>query len=322
MKKLNNNTARERMTIEVPIFKTDDKTGDIISTIHTKTQEYKTIDYVYLVGKGKTLEGIISFRDLLKKDPSLKVSKIMNKKIISVYPGDDQQKAVAKAINNSLKAIPVIDKNKKLLGVIQTHTLLDILHEEHTEDLFKLAGIEKDKTAVSSFSERVKSRTPWIIFGLIWGIFAASIIGIFGGILESFIILAMYIPIMMNVSDSVGNQASIIYIRNESLNRIKDRFIYIVKELEVGLTIAFICAILLAGVTFFIHQDIHMSFIISLSLFFAAFFGMLVGVCSPIILEKLGKDPANGSGPLVTAFLDIISLSVYLITASIFLSIL
>ena len=318
---MNKNTVRERMEKKIPIFNEKDKVGKVIDNIHKNVSKYEMIDYIYVVSKGNILKGVISFRELLKTDIGKDLSKIMNKKVITISPSQDQEDAVVTAIDCDIKAVPVVDKNKKILGAIPPHALLDILHEESSEDILKIAGIEHREANKTVFGI-ASARIPWIIFGLLGGLIAATIIGIFNNIIESVILLAMYIPVMMNISGSVGNQASIIYIRNEALNKVENRLRYFIKEIEVGFIIALICAIGIMAFTSFLHDSPQTGFIIGSALFLAAMLGITVGVCAPIILERMGKDPANGSGPVVTAILDILSLSVYLITATILLSIL
>ena len=313
-------TVRNRMENKIPVFDVKDKVGKVIDTINKRISHYEMIDYIYVVSKGNILKGVISFRELLKADIGKDLSKIMNKKVITIHPSQDQEDAVVKALDHNLKAVPVVDKNNKLLGVIPPHTLFGILHEESTEDLLKIAGVRRYRETKKTVFGMASARVPWIIFGLVGGIIAATIIGIFNNIVESVILLAMYIPVMMNISGSVGNHASIIYIRNEALNRVENRLKYFIKEIEVGLIIAFICAIGIMAFTSFWHSSPQTGFIIGSALFLAAMFGMTIGVCAPIFLEKLGKDPANGSGPVVTAILDVISLTVYLITATVLLS--
>lgn len=313
-------TCKDRMVVNIPIFKKNDSLKKILFDIKKNIHIYDTIEYVYVINNKTQLLGVASLKEIMRKKGTLKISQIMNSELLYVRPEDKQEKAVAIAINNQIKTIPIIDKDKKMLGIIKTHTLLKILHEEHTEDILKIAGIQKTTTEVTSLRNKIKTRSPWIIFGLFWGILAAMIISMFENILETLLILAMYFPVMMNVSGSVGNQASIIYIKNDALNKIQNTFIYFLNEIKIGLAMAFICSIILAIFTWIMHGDIMLSIIISSSLFFAALLGLITGVSIPIMLKRFGKDPANGSGPLITALLDLLSLGVYLIIATFLLS--
>ncbi|MCC7552761.1 magnesium transporter [Candidatus Micrarchaeota archaeon] len=312
--------CKDKLTSKIPIFKKEDRIDKIKTEIYTNIHNYDTIEYIYIINKNKLLEGIISFKELLTADPSKQSSNIMKTNLIYVYENDPQETSVVKAINNKLKVIPVVNKNKTLLGAIKTRTLLEILHEEHMEDILKIAGIKKSNVLPTSTINNLKSRTPWIIFGLFWGILAALVITLFEDILETFIILTMYFPVMMNVSGSIGNQANIIFIKNDALDKISNIISYFLKEIKIGVIMAFVCAFILAIITYMLHCDLYLSIIISISLFFAALMGLITGISTPFVLKKLGKDPANGSGPLITAFLDLSSLGIYLIIATILLS--
>jgi len=277
--------------------------------------------YIYIVNDQNKLIGIISIKELFRTPKNTKVSHIMKKALTFVHPYADQEKVALLALQHNLKAIPVIDKNKNFLGVVPSDIVLNILHNETVEDALHSAGVHKfDLSATSVIKapaiKMIKLRLPWLLLGLGGGVLAAQIVGFFEEALSKNLILAMFIPVVVYMSDAAATQTETLFIRSLALNQhliIKN---YFIREIKIGFVIALTCSSLLSIISIIWWKMPYLGLILGTSLFSAIIFAMSIALLIPIILNKFKKDPAIGSGPFATIITDILSLTIYFLIAS------
>jgi len=309
----------------VPIAKTTDKISDVETDIFKKIKEIETINYIYVLDDNQKLKGVISIKDIFLRPKATLVSEVMETKLVKARPHTDQERVALLALKYNLKAIPVVDKTEKFLGIIPSDTVSDILYKEATEDIYYLAGVRRFDTMFldttkSSAGSIIKARIPWLIIGLIGGILAAKILGFFETTLETQIIFAFFIPVMLYMANAVGIQSQTIFIRSLTANPQLKTINYFLKEIKISFSIALICAILLLLSSFFWQISFFLGIILGLSMFISIVWAAGLAIFIPWFLHRAKKDPAIGSGPLGTVLNDISTLIIYFGVASLLIN--
>ncbi len=321
-KKFPTESAGGKMIVAVPLSRPEECILDVKKMLFEKMKELETINYIYVVNKEKKMVGVFSIKEVFRRSEKTKIKEIMQKKIVKVRPRTDQERVAILALRNNLKSIPVVDKENKFLGVVPSDIVLDILHSENVEDFLKSAGIHSPLRKISrgSFLFLAKARIPWLIFGLLGGIFAARIISFFETPLKTHFILASFIPLIVYVSGAVSVQTQTLFIRNLTLDSHLETKKYLLREIKTGFLIALVLGGLLSLLSIFLFNSPYfIGIILGVSLFLAILTTILIGVFIPWILQKLKKDPAIGSGPFGTIICDVLSLIIYFSVVSLML---
>ena len=309
-------SAGSIMTVEYVDLREDMTVTDAIERIRQKGVDSETINICYVVTKQKVLVGTVALRYLLIMKPDEVIGDIMNTNVISINTMTDQEEAARMFQKYGFTAMPVVDNESRMVGIITIDDVVDILEEEATEDIEKMAAIvpsDKPYPKVGIF-ETYKNRIPWLLFLMISATFTGAIITGFEDALSAYVVLTAYIPMLMDTGGNAGSQASVSIIRGLSLKEIEfeDIFKIIWKEIRVavlcGLTLAcanFLKLILLDRVT------ITVAAVICLTLLFVVLIAKLVGCCLPMLASKVGFDPAVMASPFITTIVDALSLLVY-----------
>ncbi|MDD4467162.1 MAG: magnesium transporter [Candidatus Paceibacterota bacterium] len=311
----------ERMVnVNVPLFFEDENLSDIRKNFLKNIKKFETINYVYIIDRQNRLKGVISIKDVLNREIDCFAKDIMEKEVVKGRRGTDRERVVSLAIKHNLKAIPVVDKNDVFLGVVTSDTILNILQEESSEDIFLAGGFLVDKSVkeIESATARklVLFRSPWLFVGLLGGIIAARIIGAFESTISSLIALTFFIPIIVYLSDAVSTQSATIFIRRMAFNNNKNSvFNYFIRELKVGTMLGMMLGFVLSFVSYLGLNDIRIAFILLFSVFLGVLFSVFFAIMIPLLLLKMKKDPAMGTNPLATIISDILSITVYLFIA-------
>lgn len=280
--------------------------------------------YIYVTDDRNHLVGVVSLSQLLINSPSQKLSQIMNEKPISVLT-DVEQEEVAKQVSRyNIIAIPVVDEENKLLGIITVDDIVDVIREEATEDFFRMAGAGKDREILlKSTYDAAKLRFPWLLATWAGGIFASMIIGKYQVLLTNWIILAAYMPIIVGMGGNIGTQSSTIIVRGLSTGRVSiDAWWSVLfKEMRVGLLLGITYAILLTlFASYFYGSNLTIGLAAGIGILASMLLATLTGTLAPILLHQLNVDPAVATGPFVTTSIDIIGITIYLLVASYMLS--
>ena len=309
-------SAGSIMTVEYVDLKEDMTVSDAIERIRKKGVDSETINICYVVTKQKVLVGTVALRYLLIMKPEEIIGDIMNTNVISINTMTDQEEAARMFQTYGFTAMPVVDNESRMGGIITIDDVVDILEEEATEDIEKMAAIvPSDKPYPKvGILETYKNRIPWLLFLMISATFTGAIITGFEDALSAYVVLTAYIPMLMDTGGNAGSQASVSIIRGLSLKEIEfeDIFKIIWKEIRVavlcGLTLAvanFIKLILLDRLAFTVAA------VICLTLFIVVLIAKLVGCCLPMLASKVGFDPAVMASPFITTIVDALSLLVY-----------
>lgn len=322
-------TAGRIMNKRVPMVFKSQTIGDIQSFLFKKINQFATINYFYVVDENKKLIGVFSVKEIFRRLENVKVGElnIMEGKIIKARVHTDQERVAFLALKNNIKAVPVVDKDDKFLGVVTSDTILDVLHNEQVEDILLAGGLRKDSKPIKELltapvSVLVKSRLPWLLLGLLGGVAAARIIGFFETTLENNILLALFIPVIVYISDAVATQTETLIIRGIAIEPELDIKKYFFREIKIGGLLGLTLAFLLGIFSFIWWQSLSLGVILSLAMFFGIFLSVNIAVIIPLFLRKMKKDPALGSGPFATIITDLLSITIYFLIANLLFSIL
>ncbi len=329
MEKLDKNkypkqSAGRLMIDRVPLIFKNQTIKEVQEFLFQKAQDFETINYLYVVDNQKKLIGVVSIKDIFRYPQKTKIADIMRTKIIKARAFTDQEVVAILALKNNIKAIPIVDKNNCFLGVVDSDIILNVLHKENIEDFLLSKGITKVKDVEMSFKELIeaptkiliKSRLPWLLFGLFGGIIAAQIIGFFESILESQVILAFFIPIVVYISDAVATQSTAMLIRGIALNPGLIFKRYFIREIKVGIFLGLILGSILAIVGAIFWNNFQLGIILFLTILFSILASTIFAMLIPFFLWKMKKDPVFGSDPIATILSDLLSITIYFLIAN------
>lgn len=315
-------TAGGVMTNEFIAYQPDTTVQNAIERFKRDAEEIETVYYIYIIDEHEKLLGVTSLRELLLADPFSQLLDIMEKKLITVTPDEDFKVVTETLSKYNLVALPVIDNDGYLLGIITVDDVLDILEEEATGDIYKVAGtseIKYGKIEDASPLDVVKSRIPWLLLCLLGGIISSLVIGKFEATLTSVVVLAAFIPVIMGMAGNAGLQVSTTMVRNIALNSIHNFWKYARVEILSGLIIAFITGLVVAAAASLLEGMPMLGVVVGLSMFLSITSSTFLALLTPTIAHKIGIDPAVTAGPFVTVFNDILGLTIYFTVATIFM---
>jgi Mg2+ transporter (mgtE) len=290
-----------------------------------KFAEYaETINYLYVIDENRKLVGVVSYRDLILADPNTIISDIMFERVIAVTADTDQEVAAKLLERYDFLALPVVDENRVLLGIITFDDMLDVLIEEANEDIEKLSASGKSIDFDTKATIAAGRRLPWLVLLLMMGLVSGSIIRYFENALDAAVALAFFVPMITGMTGNTGTQSLAVVVRGlagRDLSRAEAGRL-ILREMLVGLIIGAVCGSIISIVAYFWQGNPYLGLVVGGSLFVTLIIGNLEGTIIPLIFYKLKLDPAVASGPLITTLSDMISLSVYFSIATLFLPLL
>ncbi|AWZ47556.1 magnesium transporter [Clostridiaceae bacterium 14S0207] len=320
------NSAGSIMTIEYVDLKKEMTVRQAINYIKKTGVNKETINICYVIDNNRELDGIVSIRDLILGDEEAKLEDIMYTNIIYVNTLDDQEEVAALFRKYDFISMPVVDKEKRLVGIITIDDVVDIIEEENTEDFHKMAAIEPSeepylKTGVFKLA---KHRIIWLLVLMISATFTGNIIKKYNDVLQSVVVLAAFIPMLMDTGGNAGSQSSTLVIRGLALGEIelKDIFKVVWKELRVSLIVGIVLSLAnFVRIYYLEGTSFKIAVTVSISLVSTVILAKVVGGVLPIIAKKFKLDPAIMASPLITTIVDAFALIIYFTTATILLGI-
>lgn len=319
-------SAGSIMTVEFVDLKESQTVTQAIERIRKLGVDSETINICYVLDNQRKLKGTIALRYLLLNNPDNKIGDIMHENVISIHTLMDQEEVARQFQKYDFTAMPVVDNEERLVGIITVDDVVDILQEEATEDIEKMAAIvPSDKPYMKTgVFEIWKKRIPWLLFLMISATFTGKIIASFEEALSVYVVLTTFIPMLMDTGGNAGGQASVTIIRGLSLKEIE--FSDYLKVLWKEMRVAVLCGLTLAAANFlklmFIDRvSLMVSAVVCLTLIIAVFLAKVVGSMLPMAAKKLGFDPAVMASPFITTIVDALSLLVYFRIATLLLGI-
>ena len=329
-------SAGSIMTTEYIDLKRDMTVEDAFERIRAKGIDTEVIYTCYVIDKKRSLLGIVSVKDLLLSPKTSVIEDIMEENVIFANTLDDKEEVANQFEKYDLVALPVVDTENRLVGIITVDDAIDVMQEEVTEDIERMAAIisSEDKSYFkTTIFSTFKSRIPWLLFLMLSATFTGAIISSFESKLTVFPALIAFIPMLMGTAGNCGSQSSVTVIRSISLGDIEFRDILRVLWKEIR--VAVLCGIVLGLVNFvkmylvdylMLHnfdsgKQIAEITIVCLTVFFTSLVAKVVGSALPILAKKIGFDPAVMASPFITTIVDAITLVIYFATAMFLLEI-
>lgn len=283
----------------------------------------ETIYYTYVTDQENRLIGFVSLKDIFMAGADVPIKKIMHKRVVKAGAFQDQEEAAKMVRKYNLLALPVIDKDKKLVGIVTVDDILDVLRQENTEDFYKMAAMlaPEEPYFDTGFFTLVRRRIVWLIVLLIGVTFTTQILKNYSSALEAIVALAFFIPMVLNTAGNAGTQSTTIIIRGLATGEIRlNQVLRVIRrELAMGLTLGFALGVLGLGRALLLDTNPFLGVAVGLALGCAIVMATASGAILPLLLKKLKIDPAVAAGPFITTMVDITALVIYFEIAKVLL---
>lgn len=308
------------MTPEYLDLKEDMTVYSAFKRIKKQASDKETINYCYVVDNSRVLKGIVSIRDLIMADEDEKIKDIMETNIIFVKTDTDQEEASNIFKKYDMSALPVVDIDNRMVGIITIDDIIDIIEEENTEDFEKMAAMTPSSETYlkTSVFQHTKKRVVWLTLLMISAIFTGMLLTNFEGALSKEIVLVAFLPMLMDTTGNCGSQASTLMIRGLALNeiRFKDYFKIFFKEFRISLLIGSFIATFNFFRVWIQYGRIELACVIAISLLLVVIIANFIGFTMPLLAKKLKLDPAVMAAPIITTILDCCVVLIYFSVAS------
>lgn len=315
-------TAGGIMATEFAIIKEDMTVEDTLEFLRRESENIESANYLYVLDHEQHLKGVVSLRDIATSDPQIEIAEIMNENVISI-PVDMDQELVGRLFQKyGLSSMPVIDEDNKMLGIITSDDIMDVLRDENTEDFEKMAALihHEDQYLETSVINLAKKRITWLLFLMISATFTGIIIQGFEEALASVVILAAFIPMLMDTGGNAGSQTATLIIRGMALGEVelKNVLQVLFKELRVSIIVGFGLAVInYFRIILLDGTDNHLvALTVSIALMLTIIIAKTVGCVLPIFAKLVKGDPAIMAAPIITTIVDALSLMIYFTLAT------
>ncbi|WP_129598102.1 magnesium transporter [Anaerophilus nitritogenes] len=312
------------MTTEYIALRGDLSIGESLKKIKEIGPETEVIETIFVLNKNKELIGTTDLRDILVESEDKKLIDIMNDNIIFVHPEVDQEKVALLVSKYDLKAIPVINHKKSLLGIITVDDIIDVIVEEQTEDILRLGGVSKEERVDTTLITSIKKRLPWLFINLATAFVASFTVGLFEDVIAQVVALAAAMPIVAGMGGNAGTQTLSVVIRSIALGEVslKNNWKLVFKEIALGVINGAATGVTTGIILYMKYQNPYLGLIIFAAmignLVIAGFFGFLI----PLLLKMFGIDPALASAIFLTTATDVFGFFLFLGLAKMFLHLL
>jgi magnesium transporter len=319
-------TAGGIMNTDFATLYVDMTAKEALAKLRKDAPSKKMIYYLYVVNESMKMQGIVTLKDLIMVDPDAKIKELLNEFYIYATVDEDQESVASKVEKHDLVALPVLNAHQQLMGIIPHDDILDVIRAEHTEDMEKFMGIVPseeennylDTTAITHFRKRVL----WIVGLAAIGLISGMIIHYYQEVLEKLIVLALYMPMMAATGGNSGSQAATVVIRALALGEVSDRewMSIVFKEAKIS----FLLSLCVGGLTFLkiaflssqssVPTDLNLTFVafvISSAIAVQVISSAIIGAGLPLIVKRVGGDPAVAASPAITTVVDITGLLIY-----------
>lgn len=313
------------LTAKIPMVPVTFTLGETQSFLFSHKGEFDTIDYIYVTDAEGRLSGVFSIKDLFRHSLSAAVGSIYKKMpLVTAHIKSHPEEIAYMALKNGIKAVPILDDQGKLLGIIPHDAINRTLEKELREDILYMSGISRRHLAFDNIFEisliqSVRHRLPWLVVGTLGGLAIAQIIGQFEQVLSDNLILATFIPLVVYIADAVGTQMEAFVIRDFALFRKLDFARYFLRHFLSVLVIALLLGIVIALISLILYQQVDVASVLGLAVAGSTLSALFSGLIIPLIFRKMNLDPANTSEPLGTIIQDALSVIIYFSIAKILL---
>jgi magnesium transporter len=303
------------MTTDFVAVKAGDTVQQAIETIRKVADDVETIYYAYAVAEGDHLVGVVSLRDLVVAKPDRKIQELMETNVITVHP-EEHQEVVARTIARyDLLAMPVVDRSGVILGIVTVDDVVDVLVEEQTEDVQKMAAVEPGERPYfdTGMVDYFRRRGGWLLVLFIGEMLTGYALRAYEVEIQALAALAFYVPLIISSGGNSGSQSSAVIIRGLAINEIKlsDWARVAWREARVGLALGLSLGLIGVVRTLLWKDGISLAFAVGGGLIGVVFFGSVIGAMLPLLLRRMRFDPAVSSGPFIASLVDVVGILIY-----------
>ncbi len=286
--------------------------GQAIAALQTQHEDLETVYYAYVVDEQLRLVGVCSLRSLLTHPPRTKLTDVMVPEVITVPPDTDQEEVARYVARYDLLALPVVDQERHILGLVTVDDIVDVIRQEAAEDMMLMAGV--NDSPQRSVLRQSWHRAGWLLATIGGGILAAEIIGLYEATLMKVAVLAGFIPVIMGMGGNVGIQSATLAVRGLATGRVQIGGVgsFLWQEARVGLVLGAFYALLLGSYGLVRYADTPLiGLALGTSIFLAIAAAGVIGALLPVAFDRLGADPAIATGPFVTTLVDLLGIVIY-----------
>jgi magnesium transporter len=315
-------TAGGIMSTEVFALREDMTVKEAIEALQ-QAEDVEMVFYVYVTDEHGHLVGVLSLRQLLVVPPSTHLKDIMTTDVIRVRTDMDQEEVAQLVAKYNILAIPVVDEGNKLMGIITVDDVIDVLRQEATEDIYKMAGASEEEHLYGFRAFKIaRLRLPWLVTNLFGGVITGYLMWLFRATLQEIIVLVSFIPVITGMGGNVGSQSATIVVRGFATGRIDFSTLRQVfyKELRVGMIMGAVCGMVVGLVAIGWHHNPYLGLVVGLAMVTAMTVAATMGVLATSFFKKVGIDPAIASSPFVQTANDITGILIYFGTATLFIN--
>jgi magnesium transporter len=294
---------------------------DALEEVANQSEEIENFYAIYVIDDDNRLIGTVSLKNLIKAKPTVQIEALIDEDLVYVNVDTDQEEVAQLLSQYNLPGIPVVDTEMKLLGVVSFDDVIDVLEEETTEDILKIANVSDEEELSGNWKDAVKSRVPWLMVNTVTAFLASSVVYFFQPAIQKITLLATFMPIIAGLGGNAGTQALAVTIRRISLNTLPDSKVLetIKKEVLVGIINGLVFGTVVSIVAVFNNHSPVLGLVVFMAMFGNLVIAGIIGASVPIVLEKLGFDPAVASSIILTAFTDTLGFLLILGLGSYFL---
>ena len=314
-------TAGRIMTPDYFALDEDVTISDAITALQRRSEDFEMAFYLYVVDSRNHLLGVVSLRQLLLNAPSTPLRKMMISDVIKVSTDTDQEEVARMVATYNLLAVPVVDEENKLAGIITVDDIIDVMREEATEDIYALAGVDADDRATGSPMNSVRRRLPWLMLSLGAALIAVAIVRFYLDTIRASLALAVLIPVVATMGSNAATQTLTVVVRGIGLGEVgwdTSRRVML-KESLVGLINGFVVGAVVFGITT-VWFSLQLGIVLGLTMLLSLLVAGVIGTLVPVVLKRLRVDPALASSVLVVTFTDVITFFFYLGIATLLLT--
>jgi magnesium transporter len=314
-------SAGQLMTSEMIRLREETTADQAIEMIRAMSPTLEFIFYVYVVNEAGTFLGVVPLRRLIAAGPTTLIKELMVPDPIAVQATDDQERVADVTARYDLLAVPVVDDNFKLLGVITVDDVLDVLQEEATEDMYLMQGLSEEDRVYAPMSFSVKKRFPWMVLNLATAFFSAYVVGLFEASISQVVVLAAFLPVVAGMGGNGGTQTLTVITRGIALGELdaSEAVPAILKQVGIGIIVGAGVGLLTGVIAWMWKGMPYLGLVLFLAMLANMSIAGLAGAAIPLVLKSLRMDPAMGSGVLVTTFTDVTGFLAFLGLATIFI---
>ncbi|MEI8344627.1 MAG: magnesium transporter, partial [Candidatus Omnitrophota bacterium] len=271
------------------------------------------VSYIYVVDRNRRLEGVIQVRDLVFYPPGKPVRAILKSPVVQVETGMSQLAVAQLLQRHRYLGLPVVDRLQRLAGVISADSAMQVLEDEATDDIAKSVGTGAEEIRTHSIRRILRLRLPWLSVNILSGLLCALILALFQNDVRNIVVLFLFVPVVLGLSESAGVQGATIIVRNLALGnyQFKDMNPLFFREIVVGVFIGLICGVTVGLIAMFWQSSVMIGYALGVSMILTIIISAFLGVCLPMLFKRFKIDPAMASGPLVLAVCDVQTLLVY-----------